>query len=118
MTTQTRRFIELADILGMRFDCRKSRTSPENQQHGISPLPKIQNLRKPNIDASRPKTSDRQAYKRNQKEKQWWLSLAYALGRLRVRSLAPLEKTRGFGMTPTVVLNSPLVTSNLARENE
>jgi hypothetical protein len=45
--------------------------------------------------------------KENQKEKQWWLSLAYALGRLResqqttVRSLAPLEKTRGFGMTPT-----------------
>jgi hypothetical protein len=44
---------------------------------------------------------DLEAYKRNQKEKQWWLSLAYALGRLRVRSLAPLEKTRGFGMTPT-----------------
>jgi hypothetical protein len=39
--------------------------------------------------------------KEHQKEKQWWLSLAYALGRLRVRSLAPLEKTRGFGMTPT-----------------
>jgi hypothetical protein len=39
--------------------------------------------------------------KEHQKEKQWWLSLAYALGRLRVRSLALLEKTRGFGMTPT-----------------
>ena len=39
--------------------------------------------------------------KEHQKEKQWWLSLAYALGRLRVRSPAPLEKTRGFGMTPT-----------------
>jgi hypothetical protein len=38
---------------------------------------------------------DLEAYKRNQKEKQWWLSLAYALGRLRVRSLAPLEKTAG-----------------------
>ena len=43
---------------------------------------------------------DLEAYKRNQKEKQWWLSLAYALGRLRVRSLALLEKTRGFEMTP------------------
>ncbi|HXC42063.1 MAG TPA: hypothetical protein VNY51_00910 [Candidatus Dormibacteraeota bacterium] len=37
--------------------------------------------------------------KEHQKEKQWWLSLAYALGRLRVRSLALLEKTQGFGMT-------------------
>jgi hypothetical protein len=37
--------------------------------------------------------------KEHQKEKQWWLSLAYALRRLRERSLAPLEKTRG--MTPT-----------------
>ena len=27
MTTQTRKFIELADIIGMRFDCRKCRTS-------------------------------------------------------------------------------------------
>jgi len=39
--------------------------------------------------------------KEHQKEKQWWGQLGYALGRLRVRSLAPLEKTRGFGMTPT-----------------
>jgi hypothetical protein len=39
--------------------------------------------------------------KEHQKEKHWWVSLAYALGRLRVRSLAPLEKTRGFGKTPT-----------------
>jgi|HubBroStandDraft_6_1064221.scaffolds.fasta_scaffold480304_1 hypothetical protein len=28
-------------------------------------------------------------------KKWWWLSLAYALGRLRVRSLAPLEKNAG-----------------------
>lgn len=27
MTTQTRKFIELADILGMRFDCRKCHAS-------------------------------------------------------------------------------------------
>ena len=27
MTTQTKKFIELADIIGMRFDCRKCRTS-------------------------------------------------------------------------------------------
>jgi hypothetical protein len=34
MTTQTRKFIELADILGMRFDCKKCHASlslpPEN----------------------------------------------------------------------------------------
>jgi hypothetical protein len=35
------------------------------------------------------------------KKKQWWVSLAYALGRLRVGSLALLEKTRGFQITPT-----------------
>jgi hypothetical protein len=29
--------------------------------------------------------------------------LAYALGRLSGRSLAPLEKTRGFGMTPSAL---------------
>jgi hypothetical protein len=40
----------------------------------------IQNLRKFNLDGFSRKTSDREAYKRNQKEKQWWLSLAYALG--------------------------------------
>ena len=35
--------------------------------------------------------------KETRKKKHWWVSLAYALGRLRVRSLAPLEKTRGEG---------------------
>jgi hypothetical protein len=56
--------------------------------------------------ASRGKYRTVKHTKEHQKEKQWWLSLAYALGRLRgplttVRSIAPLEKTRGFGMTPT-----------------
>jgi len=51
--------------------------------------------------ASRRKHRTMKHTKEHQKEKQWWVSLAYALGRLRVRSLALLEKTRGFGMAPT-----------------
>jgi hypothetical protein len=57
----------------------------------------IQNLRKFNIDASRRKHRAVKHTKEHQKEKQWWLSLAFALSRLRVRSLAPLEKARGEG---------------------